>query len=62
MSWFSTILTGILIGAFFLEDYQYHHGYLPTWQALAFWAGICLAWVILIRSLHTTSPNHHDTT
>jgi len=54
MSWFSTILTGILIGAFFLEDYQYHHGqFHHAWQALLFWALVTTAWTIFIRFLNS---------
>lgn len=58
MSWFMTILTGILIGAFLLKEYQYHHGLLPAWQALAFWATATTAWIILIRTFHSLDKDH----
>jgi hypothetical protein len=63
MSWFSTILTGILVGALALDEFQYQQGQFPhAWQALLFWTTVTTIWIILIRALSTTRPPDHMTT
>lgn len=52
MSWFSSILTGLLFGAYLVDHYQYDHGDLPAWQALVFLATAATVWIIFIRALN----------